>query len=74
MAFPPNVTRVVTLDASGPTVRVDGVDLGTPAVDQPSQDAIIGELTFVTPNVEATFPTLEQEDYLRGVIERGEFE
>lgn len=70
----PGAARVIVFDPAGPSARVDGVEQGALAVAQPSQDALVGELEFVTPNVDATFPTLEEDDYLRGVIERREFE
>lgn len=60
-----------------PATHMGAIDRGPMLaldVARASQAAIVGELTPVTPNTGASFPTLEQQDYLRGVIERGEFE
>ncbi|MCK6551284.1 amylo-alpha-1,6-glucosidase, partial [Myxococcota bacterium] len=66
-------TIVVDTTAADPTITVDG-QATTATIDQPSQDGVLGALQFVEPNVGATFPVQQQSNYLRGVIERGEFE
>lgn len=73
----PNTTRTVVVDAAGvggPTATVDGATVAAPTLDQADQDAIIGTLGAIAPNVDATFPTLEQPNYLQGIIEAGAFE
>ena len=71
--LPPAAARVVVFDPTDATATVDG-STATVAEALASQQSIIGTPEFVTPNVDGEFPTMEQQDYLEGVIVAGEFE
>lgn len=69
-----HVLQVYPEAEGGPAGAIDRGPIKALPLDQPSQAAIIGPIPFVTPDVDASYPALEQSGYLQGIIERGAFQ
>jgi hypothetical protein len=72
VTLPPGKVVEVLLDSKAATFKVDG--RSTPAVLWlASYSGEIGEPAFVVPRITQDYPALQKKDYLKQIVEQGEF-